>query len=307
MLRPTLLAASRSPGVRRMVENTRLTRSVVERFVAGTDELAALRTARELCERGMRVSLDLLGEDVRSAGQAEATVCAYERMLALLGTAGLAHSTEVSVKLSAMGLLCGGETIALKNTRRICAAARAVGTTVTVDMEDHTTVDSTLCVLARLRTEFPSAGAVVQSYLRRAEQDCRDLATAGARVRLCKGAYAEPAAVAFQHKDEVDRSYVRCLRILMSGGAYPMVASHDPRMIAIAKELAARAGHTAGDYEFQMLYGIRPEEQRRIVAAGHTLRVYVPYGDQWYAYFMRRLAERPANVEFFLRALLGRQ
>lgn len=307
MLRPALLAASRSPGVRRMVENTRLTRSVVERFVAGTDELAALRTARELCERGMRVSLDRLGEDVHSAEQANDTVRAYERMLALLGTAGLARSAEVSVKLSAMGLLIDGEKLALKNTWQICAAARTVGTTVTVDMEDHTTVDRTMSVLAALRAEFPSVGAVLQSYLRRTERDCQDLAAVGARVRLCKGAYAEPATVAFQHKDEVDRSYVRCLKILMSGDAYPMIASHDPRMITIGRELAARAGRTADDYEFQMLYGIRPGEQRRLVAAGHVLRVYVPYGDQWYGYFMRRLAERPANVEFFVRALLGGQ
>lgn len=310
MLRTTLLAASRSGGVRRLVEHGRLTRPVVDRFVAGTDELAAINTTRDLCERGMRVSLDRLGEDVGSAGQADDTVHAYERMLALLDTSGLARSAEVSVKLSAVGLFAGGGTIAeqtaLKNAWRICEAARAAGTTVTVDMEDHTTVDCTMNVLAQLRAEFPTVGGVVQAYLRRAEQDCRDLAAAGARVRLCKGAYAEPASVAFQRKAEVDRSYVRCLKILMSGSAYPMVASHDPRMIAIATELAARAGRATDGYEFQMLYGIRPEEQQRIVAGGHVLRVYVPYGDQWYGYFMRRLAERPANVGFFLRSVLSR-
>jgi proline dehydrogenase len=306
MLRPTLLAASRSARIRRLVENSRLTRPVVDRFVAGTDEVAALRTTRDLCRRGMRVSLDRLGEDVGNAEQADATVRAYERLLALLDTSGLARSAEVSVKLSALGLLVGGEKTALKNAWRICDAARTAGTTVTVDMEDHTTVDGTLNVLTRLRGEFPTVGAVVQAYLRRAEQDCRDLAAEGSRVRLCKGAYAEPAAVAFRHKDEVDRSYVRCLKILMSGSAYPMVASHDPRMIAIATELAARAGRTTDGYEFQMLYGTRPQEQRRIVAGGHTLRVYLPYGDQWYGYFMRRLAERPANVEFFVRSLLTR-
>jgi proline dehydrogenase len=307
MLRSTLLAAGRSAGIRRLVENSRLTRPVVDRFVAGTDELAALRVTRELCAHGMRVSLDRLGEDVTSPQQAEATVRAYERLLALLDTSGLARSTEVSVKLSAVGLLVGGETTALKNAWRICEAARTAGTTVTVDMEDRTTVDCTLNVLGRLRPAFPTVGAVVQAYLRRAEQDCRELAAAGSRVRLCKGAYAEPTEVAFQHRDEVDRSYVRCLKILMSGSAYPMVASHDPRMIAIAAELAARSGRATDGYEFQMLYGIRPEEQRRIVAEGHVLRVYVPYGDQWYGYFLRRLAERPANVEFFVRSLLSRR
>jgi proline dehydrogenase len=194
--------------------------------------------------------------------------------------------------------------MALDNARTICAAARSVGTTVTLDMEDHTTTDSTLGVLRELRQDFPSTGAVVQAYLHRTEADCKDLAHAGSRVRLCKGAYKEPAGVAFQSKGDVDASYVRCLKVLMAGDGYPMVASHDPAIIDAATDLART--RAKGTYEYQMLFGIRPHEQERLAAQGETMRVYVPYGDEWYGYFMRRLAERPANVAFFLRAMASR-
>jgi proline dehydrogenase len=189
----------------------------------------------------------------------------------------------------------------------ICDAASAAGTTVTLDMEDHTTTDSTLEILAELRKDHPSTGAVLQAYLRRTEGDCRELAGPGSRVRLCKGAYAEPESVAFQSTLDVDKSYVRCLNILMSGDGYPMVATHDPRLIAIAEDRARWFDRSADEYEFQMLYGVRPEEQARLAGDGHTVRVYVPYGDQWYGYLMRRLAERPANLAFFGRALATRK
>jgi proline dehydrogenase len=170
-------------------------------------------------------------------------------------------------------------------------------------MEDHTTTDSTLGILRELRADFPSTGAVLQAYLHRTESDCRDLATAGSRVRLCKGAYKEPESVAFQDKHQVNLSYVRCLKVLMAGEGYPMVASHDPRLIEIAGALAARNQRVQGSYEYQMLFGIRPDEQKRLAEQGETVRVYVPYGDQWYGYLMRRLAERPANLAFFARSL----
>jgi proline dehydrogenase len=170
-------------------------------------------------------------------------------------------------------------------------------------MEDHTTTDSTLETLRQLRADFPWVAAVLQAYLRRTEQDCRELSAEGSRVRLCKGAYSEPYSVAYQVKSEVDKAYVRCLKTLMEGSGYPMVASHDPRIIAIAEQLVEETGRTPADHEFQMLYGIRPEEQRRI-AADESVRIYVPYGDEWYGYFMRRLAERPANLTFFLRGLV---
>jgi proline dehydrogenase len=304
MLRSSLLLASRSAGTRKLVESTPLTRPVVERFVAGDDVSSAIRATAEVLGDGRLVTLDHLGEDTVEESQANDTVEAYLTLLARLESHGLTNGAEVSVKLSAVGqsLAIDGEKIALENARRICAAAAVVGTTVTLDMEDHTTTDSTLGILRELRVDFPWVGAVLQAYLKRTEQDCRDLAYSGSRVRLCKGAYQEPASVAYQDKHDVDLSYVRCLKVLMEGQGYPMVASHDPRLIAIAADLAS--ARSKDSYEFQMLYGIRPEEQRRIAAEGNRMRVYVPYGDEWYGYFMRRLAERPANVAFFVRSLL---
>ena len=214
----------------------------------------------------------------------------------------------MSLKLSALGQALGGdgEKIALENAREICQVAANAGTTVTLDMEDHTTTDSTLGILRELRQDWPWVGAVLQSYLYRTEQDCRDLAHEGSRVRLCKGTYKEPETVAYQDKSEVDKSYVRCLKVLMAGKGYPMVATHDPRLIEIAGVLAATAGRAPESFEFQMLLGIRPEEQRRLAEQGEQVRVYVPYGDEWYGYLMRRMAERPSNLRFFLRSLATR-
>jgi len=215
---------------------------------------------------------------------------------------------EVSVKLSACGqkLPTDGEKIALEHARDICVAAAAAGTTVTLDMEDHTTTDSTLGILAELRKDFPSTGAVLQAYLHRTEADCRDLAYAGSRVRLCKGAYKEPESVAYQAKEDVDTAYVRCLKVLLAGKGYPMIASHDPRLLDIARALAAHHGRSPDSFEYQMLLGIRPNEQRRIADRGDQMRVYLPFGDEWYGYLMRRMAEKPANTVFFLRGLAGK-
>ena len=173
-------------------------------------------------------------------------------------------------------------------------------------MEDHTTTDSTLGILRELRKDFPETGAVLQAYLHRTEADCRDLAYEGSRVRLCKGAYNEPESVAFQDKHDVDKSYVRCLKVLMAGQGYPMIATHDPRMVDIAGALATRNGRAQGSYEYQMLFGIRPDEQKRLADAGEKVRVYVPYGQEWYGYLMRRLAERPSQPHV-LRPLAGLQ
>jgi len=304
MLRQAILAASRNGTVKTVVARAPLSRSVVKRFVAGESVDDAVRATQELTAAGLTVSLDHLGEDTLDAGQADATVKAYLLLLERLAGAGLTAGgrAEVSVKLTAVGQAIDAG-LALDNARRICEAARSASTTVTLDMEDHTTTDATLAVLHELRQDFPDTGAVLQSYLRRTEADCRDLAYAGSRVRLCKGAYKEPESVAYQSAGDVDRSYVRCLKVLMAGDGYPMVASHDPRLVAIATKLAE--SRPKGTYEFQMLYGIRPAEQRRLAAAGETVRVYVPYGDEWYGYLMRRLAERPANLAFFLRALVS--
>jgi proline dehydrogenase len=308
MLRTTLLAASRSPRTRSVVEQLPPTRALVQRFIAGDRLDEAVAVTDELVGAGRRITLDHLGEDTRDAAQAAATADAYERLLAVLQETGLAERAEVSVKLSAVGqfLPRDGERIALDNARRICAAAADAGTTVTLDMEDHSTTDSTLAIARELRADHPWLGVVLQAYLYRTEGDCAEFSGPGSRVRLCKGAYQEPASVAFQGKREVDLAYVRCLKVLMAGEGYPMVASHDPRMVRIAGELAQRNDRKHDSFEYQMLYGIRPEEQQRIVDTGASMRVYLPYGAEWYGYFMRRLAERPANLAFFLRALATR-
>jgi proline dehydrogenase len=236
-------------------------------------------------------------------------VSAYLDVLEQLTAAGLSRNAEVSVKLSAIGQALPeiGTKLATENARRICRAARNAGTTITLDMEDHTTTDLTLATLHELRKDFPETGAVVQAYLHRTEQDCRALAHEGSRVRLCKGAYNEPEDVAYQDRHDVDKSYVRCLKVLMAGEGYPMVATHDPRLVKIASALATRHGRMPGTYEFQMLFGIRTAEQERLAASGEKVRVYVPYGDEWYGYLMRRLAERPANLTFFLRSLVSQK
>ena len=300
MLRRTILAASRSPRLREAVSTLPVSREVVRRFVAGESTDDAVRVTKELVDHGLLVSLDHLGEDTTEVAHAQAVTDAYLTLLNRLDGAGLTAGAEVSVKLSAIGQALD-RSRCLDNARRICEAATVAGTTVTLDMEDHTTTDSTLGILAELRTDFPGTGAVIQSYLRRSAGDVEDLIRAKARVRLCKGAYKEPETVAFQSRKEVDLAYVRLLVRLMRDGAYPMVATHDPRLVAIALKLAEE--RDPATFEFQMLYGIRPNEQRRLAAAGHRVRVYTPYGQEWYGYLMRRMAERPANLQFFLRAL----
>jgi len=308
VLRRMLLSAAESGRLRKAVVRAPLSRGVVRRFVAGEDVDAALAATRQLVAQGLLATIDRLGEATTDADQARATADAYVELLGRVADAQLSAFAEVSLKLSSLGqaLPRDGEQIALDQARRVCAAAAAAGTTVTLDMEDHTTTDKTLAALKELRIDFPDTGAVVQAYLRRTEADCRDLSGEGSRIRLCKGAYREPASVAFQDQADVDRSYVRCLRILMRGAGYPMVATHDPRLIAIAGAMALQAGRERGEYEYQLLYGVRPDEQRRLAAKGEKTRVYLPYGSEWYRYLMRRLAERPANVAFFLRAVASK-
>lgn len=281
---------------------------MVDRFVAGEPLKAGVAAVRDLHDAGMRASMDHLGEHAEERAQADANRDAYLALCTALTDQGLAEGTEMSVKLSAVGqaLPSNGEKIALENARELCAAANRAGMLLTVDMEDHTTVDSTLGTLRELRQDFPWVGAVLQASLYRTEADCVDLAHAGSRVRLVKGAYAEPSSVAHAAKSEVDKAYVRCARTLLTGAGHPMIATHDPRMLRIAEHLAAHTARTPDSFEYQMLYGIRPAEQRRIADSGAAVRIYVPYGADWYGYFMRRLAERPANVLFFLRSLTSR-
>jgi proline dehydrogenase len=313
LLRQPLLLLARSEKVKKLVSTMPVSAGIVSSHVPGETTESAVEATARLVDDGLLVTLDFLGEDTLDLEQAEATVAAYLDVLQELAARGLSRNAEVSVKLSAIGqalpdsIAGGGHKIALENARTICRAARNAGTTVTLDMEDHTTTDSTLTILRELRKDFPETGAVLQAYLHRTEADCRTLAYEGSRVRLCKGAYKEPETVAFQDRLDVDKSYVRCLKVLLAGQGYPMIATHDPRMIEIASSLASRYGRAKGTYEFQMLYGIRPDEQKRLAGAGETVRVYVPYGTEWYGYLMRRLAERPQNLSFFAKSLISKK
>jgi proline dehydrogenase len=309
LLRQPLLLLSRSNQVKKIVSTMPVSAGIVRGYVPGETTEAVVEASAQQVADGIRVTLDFLGEDTLDTEQADATVAAYVDVLKELAHRGLTRSAEVSVKLSAIGqaLPDNGEKVALENARTICRAARNAGTTVTLDMEDHSTTDSTLEILHELRKDFPETGAVLQAYLHRTEDDCRALAYEGSRVRLCKGAYNEPEEVAWQDRLDVDKSYVRCLKVLLGGQGYPMIATHDPRLIEIASSLASRHGREPGSYEFQMLFGIRPEEQRRLVKAGETVRVYIPYGTEWYGYLMRRLAERPQNLSFFVRSLISKK
>jgi proline dehydrogenase len=318
VLRRALLAAAASEHIRGWVTTTPATHAVVDRYVAGETIGDAVRVARSLREDGLLVTLDHLGEDTTDPPHAAAAADQYVQLLGKLAAEGLTEggAVEVSVKPTAVGLLLApaegadgaaggvsvlGERIAAEHIERIAIAAREAGTTATLDAEDHRTIDATLRIATALRSRLPFVGSVVQAALRRTETDVRGLASPGVRVRLCKGAYAEPAAEAFTARHDVDKSFTRCLRILMAGPGYPMIATHDPRLIAITRSLGL--SRAPDSFEYQMLYGVRSEEQRRLASAGARVRVYVPYGSDWYGYLVRRLAERPANLAFFLRSL----
>ncbi|MFD7247143.1 proline dehydrogenase family protein [Streptomyces massasporeus] len=305
MLGPVILAASRSDRMRRLISAAPVTKQVVDRFIPGEDVDDIVPVVRELADHGLELTMDVVGEDITNPAQAAAARDAYLELVDRLKPLGLGTRAEMSVKLSMFGqALEGGHELALSNVRPVVEAAAEIGTTVTLDAEDHTTLDSMFAIHEELRKDFPQTGCVIQAYLFRTEADARRLAASGSRVRLVKGAYKEPASVAYQDKHEIDRAYVRILRTLMAGEGYPMIGSHDPRLIAIGQELAHQAGRKLDEYEFQMLYGIRTDEHLRLAAEGHRMRVYTAYGTDWYGYFMRRLAEKPANLRFFARSML---
>ncbi|MEU0115649.1 proline dehydrogenase family protein [Streptomyces bobili] len=307
MLGPVILAASRSDRMRRLISAVPVTKQVVDRFIPGETVDDIVPIVEELTGRGLELTMDVVGEDITTPEQAAAARDAYLALVDRLEELQLGERVEMSVKLSMFGqALEGGHELALANVRPVVEAAAAIGTTVTLDAEDHTTLDSMFAIHEELRENHPQTGCVIQAYLFRTEADARRLAANGSRVRLVKGAYKEPAEVAHQQKHEIDKAYVRILKILMEGEGYPMIGSHDPRLISIAQELARKAGRKPDEYEFQMLYGIRGEEHLRLAAEGHRMRVYTAYGTDWYGYFMRRLAEKPANLRFFARSLISK-
>ncbi|MDX3573377.1 proline dehydrogenase family protein [Streptomyces sp. ID05-47C] len=323
MLGPVILAASRSDRMRRLISAAPVTKQVVDRFIPGETVDDIVPIIEELTGSGLELTMDVVGEDITTPEQAAAARDAYLALVDRLAELGLGERVEMSVKLSMFGQALpsptttlpegpsgpaptfqGGHELALANVRPVVEAAAAIGTTVTLDAEDHTTLDSMFAIHEALREDHPQTGCVIQAYLFRTEADARRLAANGSRVRLVKGAYKEPAEVAHQQKHEIDKAYVRILKVLMEGEAYPMIGSHDPRLISITQELARKAGRKPDEYEFQMLYGIRGEEHLRLAAEGHRMRVYTAYGTDWYGYFMRRLAEKPANLRFFVRSML---
>ena len=297
MLRKTLLYLSNQHRVFGFVRRNRLAKRMASRFVAGETIDEAMVAVRALNARGITASLDLLGESVHHEEEARATAHSYLELLDRIQQQRL--DANVSLKLTAMGLDVSEE-LCVANMHMVLERAQEYDSFVRIDMESSQYTDRTLHMFEhRLYPSYPkNVGIVLQSYLRRTEADVELANRLKCRVRLCKGAYQEPASVAFPDKRDVDANYVRCLHTLMSEGNYPGLATHDERIIRGAKRFAADRGIASDRYEFQMLYGVRRDLQERLVREGYRMRVYVPFGTQWYPYLMRRLAERPANVAF---------
>ena len=300
-MRSLLLSLSHRRAVARLAVRSPLTRPVVARFVAGETLDLALPAIAALKRAGLRTTVDVLGESVTSPELAAAAVDRYLATIAALSERGL--DPNVSLKLTQMGLDIGRD-ICRANVLRIVEAVRGVSGFVRFDMEDHTQTDATLEIWRAAHEAYPQVGVVIQSALRRSSADVDSIIAAGGRVRLCKGAYDEPGSVAYRNKTAVDANYARLMERLLVADAYPALATHDPKLIAKAIEIAECKGIGRDRFEFQMLYGVRRDLQRMLVDRGYTVRIYVPYGQEWYPYFMRRLAERPANVGFMLRAIV---
>jgi len=299
MLRAGLLWLSEQPRIFQFIRANGLARRFASRFVAGETVDSAVGALRELNAAGITATLDLLGESVRSAAEARTARDVYLQTLDRIRLVGA--DANVSVKLTQMGLDID-EALCVENMRAIIAKANGYGSFVRIDMEQSEHTERTLQLFKQaFHREFGNAvGIVLQSYLRRTERDVDDMIALGARVRLCKGAYQEPATVAFPAKRDVDATYVRCMERLLERGHYPGIATHDAKIIARAKDFARRRGIASGRFEFQMLYGVRRDLQQALRREGYGVRVYVPFGDHWYPYLMRRLAERPANIAFLL-------
>lgn len=300
-MRGLLLSLSRQARLRRFVETSALARRLSSRFVAGDTLADALDVARRVNAGGISVTLDHLGENVTSLEEAAASGDEYLRALSEIRAAGL--DANVSIKLSQFGIDLD-EAVCRSNVERLVTCAAGHGNFVRVDMESSAYTDRTLALVRELHARSGAVGAVIQAYLFRSEQDVEQLCRRQIRVRLCKGAYLESPSVAYEKKEDTDRSYIRLMKMLLDSGVYPALATHDEAIVAEAARYAAGRGIPKSAFEFQMLYGIRRDLQRRLVHEGYRLRLYIPYGKAWYPYFMRRLAERPANVLFLVRNLM---
>ncbi len=300
MMRAALLALSARPGLGRALDRLPLTRRLVRRFVAGTELEDALTVIQRVNDGGLSTAVTYLGENVATEAAARAAAAAYLEILDQIKRRSL--RCVPSLKLTHMGL-DASEGACVENLRRILDRARDHGTVVWIDMEQTVYTDRTLRLYAELRREYPNVACVIQAYLRRSEEDVRRLIGLGATVRLCKGAYREPPSLAFADKAEVDRNYERLMDLLLAAGTYTGFATHDERLIARVERRARELGTPRERFEIQMLYGIRGDLHGQIRAMGLALRLLVPYGEEWYGYFMRRLAERPANLLFLLKNL----
>ena len=309
-LRLVLIYFSQASWARRMVNNLSIARRVARRFVAGESIDEAMAATQALNARQMMVTLDYLGESVTDEAVAAASRDEILRLLDRIEATGV--DANVSLKLSQLGLRIHHD-IAMENLRQIVSRAQEYGNRVRIDMEESELVDRTLDIYRTLRDQlgYQNVGVVIQSYLYRSERDVEQLIKEGAWIRLCKGAYAEPPDIAFPNKSDTDANYVKLTHMMLSKeareqGVYLAVATHDEKMVRAALDYAAREDISQADYEFQMLYGIRRDLQENLVAQGYQVRTYVPYGTAWYPYFVRRLAERPANLWFFFSNLLKR-
>jgi proline dehydrogenase len=304
VMRRSVLTVADNGVVENVFRKSRLARGLVSRFVAGETLAEALAVATRIQAQGMTTTLDLLGENVATVDEARSAVAAYVDILHQMRAAGI--EPNISVKLTMLGLDLGDD-VARDNLLPILDAAEAVDGFMRIDMEGSAYTARTMEIFTDVHGRFPArVGAVIQSYLHRAEADVRHAISLGARVRLVKGAYAEPESVAFQSSREVDANFVTLMELLLDGGHYPAIATHDPALIRATQGYAQRMGIAPDRFEFQMLYGVRREEQTRLTAAGYRMRVYVPFGTEWYPYFTRRIAERPANALFVLRQLVDR-
>ena len=303
MMRSALIALSQNHAAKRFVLSNPVARRTARRFVAGEGLDDALAAARAANEAGMKVSLDFLGENVASREDAVRAKEMYFGVFDRIAREKL--DANVSLKLTQLGLDFGAD-FCLEQMLPIVKHAESLGNFVRIDMEGSAYTQRTVDMARSLRGQSAAVGTVVQAYLYRTEQDVRDLLGASCRMRLCKGAYLEPPDVAFPEKKDVDANYVKLMQALLPSGVYHGIATHDPAMIAATKAFASRQGIAKDQFEFQMLYGIRPDLQRELIREGYNMRVYIPYGSDWFPYFMRRLAERPANLIFLARSVFRR-
>ncbi len=303
ILRSFFIALASNRPLRRFSENSRLGIRVSSRFIAGMEIDDALRVAEAVNKDGITVSLDSLGESVTSEKEAQAAAAVYHKLLDLIAERKL--KANISMKLTQMGLTLS-PALAESIAESVAQHAKATGSFVRIDMEDSPLAQVTMDIVHRLNAKpelHGAIGIVIQSYLFRSQKDIEQLVADGTRVRLCKGAYDEPATVAYPHKADVDANYIRLSKMLLESGVYHGFATHDLAMIAAIKSYAKEHGIDPKSFEFQMLYGLRSDLQRKLVQEGYNVRVYVPFGHEWYPYYMRRLAERPANVLFMIKNL----